>query len=316
MTRFLTLTCLSTLVVTASFAQDVEQLISENYVRGIVASLASDDMNGRNALMPTDIAKAGTYIEHQFKKIGLKPMRGLKSFRQEFTPDDYPSQKMHNIVGVLPGKEKPDEYVIFSAHYDHIGTIAPVSGDSIANGADDDASGTTAVIALAKYFKALNNNARTLIFVAFTAEEVGGFGSQYFTTQLDPTSVIAMFNIEMIGKPSKWGQNTAFITGFERSDFGKILQRNVAGTKFSFRPDPYPEEHLFFRSDNARLAAKGVPAHSISTDQIDKDPYYHTVDDEVGTLDIANMAAAIRAIAIGSKSIVNGVDTPSRLSIQ
>lgn len=316
MKSIVTLTYLTICLVSSAPAQNIERVISEDYVRSLVTTLAADDMNGREALKATDIKKAGNYIEHQFKKIGLKPLKGTKSFRQEFVPDDYPGQKMFNVVGVLPGKVKPDEYVIFSAHYDHIGTIAPIAGDSIANGADDDASGTTAVIALAKYFKAMNNNARTLIFVAFTAEEVGGFGSQYFTTQFDPASVIAMFNIEMIGKPSKWGQNTAFITGFELSDFGKILQRNVAGTKFSFRPDPYPEQHLFFRSDNARLAAKGVPAHSISTDQIDKDPYYHTVDDEVATLDIANMAAAIRAIALGARSIVAGVDTPTRLSIQ
>ncbi|MEJ0033537.1 MAG: M20/M25/M40 family metallo-hydrolase [Bacteroidota bacterium] len=217
------------------------------------------------------------------------------------------------FVGVLKGKSKPDEYVIFSAHYDHIGVMKPVEGDSICNGADDDASGTTAVIALAKYFKEINNNERTLIFVAFVAEEIGGFGSKYFTEQIDPAKVVAMFNIEMIGKHSKWGTNSAFITGFEKSDFGKILQKNIAGTQFRLEPDPYPDMQLFYRSDNARLAAVGVPAHSISTDELDKDKFYHTVNDEVETLDIPNMTAVIRGIALGSKSIVNGTDTPTRI---
>ncbi|MGN6638462.1 MAG: M20/M25/M40 family metallo-hydrolase [Mucilaginibacter sp.] len=221
---------------------------------------------------------------------------------------------LFNIAGVIPGKTKPNEYVIFSGHYDHLGIIKPVGQDSIANGADDDASGTTAVITLAKYYKKLNNNARTLIFVAFTAEEIGEFGSQYFAKTVEPDKVVAMFNIEMIGKPSKWGQNSAFITGYERSDFGKILQKNLEGTSFKFYPDPYPAEDLFYRSDNASLARVGVPAHTISTDQIDSDKLYHTVGDEVKTLDMANITSTIRAIALSSRSIVNGTDTPTRVA--
>jgi len=220
---------------------------------------------------------------------------------------------LFNVAGIIPGKTKPDEYVVFSGHYDHLGILAPVKGDSIANGADDDASGTTAVISLAKYYKALNNNARTLVFVAFTAEEIGEYGSQYFATTVDPDKVVAMFNIEMIGKPSKWGQNSAFITGFERSDFGTILQKNLEGTAFKFYPDPYTAENLFYRSDNASLAAVGVPAHTISTDQIDIDKYYHTVGDELSTLDVANITSTIRAIALSSRTIVSGEDTPKRV---
>lgn len=220
---------------------------------------------------------------------------------------------MANVAGMLPGKSRPNEKIIFSGHYDHIGIRTAVEGDSIANGADDDASGTTAVITLAKYFSKINSNERSLIFVAFTAEEIGGFGSKYFSQQLNPDEIIAMFNIEMIGKPSKWGQNAAFITGFERSDFGKILQKNLEGTAFQMHPDPYPEQNLFYRSDNATLARLGVPAHSISTDEIPTDPYYHKVSDEVSTLDMANITAAIKGIALSSKTIVDGTDTPSRV---
>jgi hypothetical protein len=220
---------------------------------------------------------------------------------------------MSNIVGVLPGRSKPEEVVIFSAHFDHIGIQKAVSGDSIANGADDDASGTTAVIELARYFSKIKNNERTLIFVAFTAEEIGGFGSQYFSRQMDPLKTIAMFNIEMIGKPSKFGENTAWITGYERSDFGEILQKNLEGTPFQFKPDPYPEQNLFYRSDNATLARMGIPAHSISTDQIDIDKLYHTVDDEFESMDIRNITSTIRAIALSSGTIVSGKSTPKRI---
>ncbi len=220
---------------------------------------------------------------------------------------------LFNIAGMIPGKTKKEEYVVFSGHYDHLGIIKAVAGDSIANGADDDASGTTAVIELAKYYKKLNNNARTLIFVAFTAEEIGEYGSAYFATQIDPVKTVAMFNIEMIGKVSKFGENTAFITGFERSDFGSILQKNLEGTSFKFYPDPYPQQNLFYRSDNASLAKVGVPAHTISTDQIDSDKLYHSVKDEFSSLDVNNITATIRAIALSSRSIVDGKDTPKRI---
>lgn len=220
---------------------------------------------------------------------------------------------LFNVAGMIPGKSKAKEYVVFSGHYDHLGVIKPLEGDSIANGADDDASGTTAVIALAKYFKQLKNNERTLIFVAFTAEEIGGFGSKHFSQQLNPDEVVAMFNIEMIGKESKFGKNNAFITGYERSDFGEILQKNLEGTDFKFYPDPYPAQNLFYRSDNATLAALGVPAHTISTDQIDTDKLYHSVNDEVASLDMANITATIKAIALSSRSIVAGKDAPKRI---
>ncbi|MCO5286537.1 MAG: M20/M25/M40 family metallo-hydrolase [Chitinophagaceae bacterium] len=223
-------------------------------------------------------------------------------------------QPLTNIVGVIPGKSKKDEYVVFSAHYDHLGYGKPdAKGDSLYNGANDDASGTTAVIMLAKYFKALNDNERTLIFVAFTAEESGGYGSRYFSQQLNPDKVVAMFNIEMIGTDSKWGTNSAYITGYEKTDFGQILQKNLEGSKFRFEPDPYPEQNLFMRSDNATLAALGVPAHTISTSKMDNEPHYHKQSDEFETLDMNNMTEVIKGIALSSKSIISGKDTPTRV---
>lgn len=219
-----------------------------------------------------------------------------------------------NVIGVLPGRSKKDEFVIFSGHYDHLGITKPnASGDSIYNGANDDAAGTTAVMMLANYFSKMKNNERTLLFVAFTAEEVGGFGSQYFSKQINPDKTVAMFNIEMIGTESKWGKNSAYITGYERSDFGKILQGNLEGSIFRFEPDPYPTQNLFYRSDNATLAALGVPAHTISTSKMDVEKFYHTLDDEIETLDMQNMTEIIKAIAISSKGIISGKETPARV---
>lgn len=224
--------------------------------------------------------------------------------------------KYANVVAIIPGKSKPNEYVIFSAHYDHLGIGKPVNGDSIYNGANDDAAGTTAVITLANYFKKLNNNSRTLVFATFTAEESGGFGSQYFSNQFQPSEVIAMFNIEMIGTESKWGKNSAYVTGYDKSNMGEILQSNLKGSAFTFYPDPYTTQNLFYRSDNATMARLGIPAHTISTSKMDAEPNYHQSSDEVGTLDMENMVQIIKAIAESSKTIVDGKDTPTRVKIE
>ncbi len=220
---------------------------------------------------------------------------------------------LFNVAGIIPGKSKPNEYVIFSGHYDHIGILPAVGQDSIANGADDDASGVTAMLTLADYYKKQNKNERTLIFVAFTAEELGMYGSKYFSNHIDADQVVAMINMEMIGKDSKFGPNTVYITGYDHSNLGELMQQNLKNTNFRFYPDPYTKQNLFYRSDNAVLAAKGVPAHSFSTSQMDKDEYYHTVKDEVSTLNVQNIISSIEAIAIGTSGIVEGKQTPSRV---
>ncbi|WP_207433888.1 M20/M25/M40 family metallo-hydrolase [Sabulibacter ruber] len=253
----------------------------------------------------TELGKGNTKI------FVLSPLTQVTSFDIEIK-NDVEELPLANVAGMIPGN-RTDEYIVFSGHYDHIGTMQPVAGDSIANGADDDASGTTAVITLAKHFKKQAKPERTLLFVAFTAEEIGGYGSQHFSQQLNPDEIVAMFNIEMIGKGSKFGPNSAYITGFEKSDFGTLLQQAVKGTPYSFHPDPYPSQNLFYRSDNATLARLGVPAHTISSVQIDKDKLYHSVDDEVESLDMAHMTNMIKAIAMGAKDFVQGKKTPKRV---
>lgn len=279
--------------------------------------------SGKNYVVSVDTSFSKQFANLNFLKRNLPSTAGNIVFFLSIKPvDKYNVQAKHsfdtlqlmNVAGMLPGKSKKDEYVIFSGHYDHLGVGKPVNGDSIYNGANDDASGTTAVIMLARYFKALNDNNRTLIFSAFTGEESGGFGSRFFSRQFDAAKVMAMFNIEMIGTTSKWGTNSAYITGYEKTDMGKILQQNLEGTGFEFYPDPYTSENLFYRSDNATLARLGVPAHTISTSKMDSEPNYHKVSDEVSTLDMENMAAIIRSIALSAGSIISGASTPTRVN--
>lgn len=222
--------------------------------------------------------------------------------------------ELFNVAGMIEGEAK-DEIVLFSAHYDHIGVVSPMDEDSIANGANDNASGVAGVIELARHFESLPQPKRTLYFVGFTAEETGGYGSRYFSEQITPEQIIAMFNIEMIGKPAVEGPNTAWITGFEHSSFGEILQSSTSSdSSFAFYPDPYPNQNLFYRSDNTPLARLGIPAHSISTTPIDVDQDYHKVTDEFNTLHIPHTTNTIRAIAHAAKVIISGEKTPTRIS--
>jgi Zn-dependent M28 family amino/carboxypeptidase len=219
-----------------------------------------------------------------------------------------------NVVGMLPGKDRADEIVLFSAHYDHLGSLPEKDGDSIANGADDDASGVAGIISLARFFTHAEQHRRTLVFAAFTAEEIGGYGSQYLAGTMDSDRIVAGVNLEMIGKVSDFGPGNGYMTGFEHSNLGEIMQRNLEGTGHALHPDPH-RQNLFFRSDNINFAKLGVPAHSFSTGPIDRDPYYHTVDDELSTLDMAHMTRFLRGLAQALGTIVSGEDTPSRISL-
>ena len=302
-----------------SFTESLSsQSINESLVKKHIYTLANDSMQGRKA-GTEGIEKAAKYIEGQFKKIGLKYFNN-NSFRQTFNYKNKRSRNqeelnLFNVVGFLEGNEKKDEIVVISAHYDHLGMKSSGAGDLIFNGANDNATGVAAVLALAEYFKSKNNNSRSILFIAFTAEEMGLVGSNYFGKTISPESIVAGINIEMIGKESPFGPNTAWLTGFQRSNFGKIIQKNLSSSEFKIYPDPFISYRLFFRSDNASFARLGIPAHTFSTSPMDKDLDYHKVSDEASTLNMKTITQTIKAIAIGTKSIIAGEDTPTRVKI-
>ncbi len=299
--------------------ENKEATIDASTVKRHLYTLASDEMEGRKTGTP-GIEKAAKYIENEFKRIGLETYDTLKDYRQTFTFTDRRSKKeltTSNIIGILEGKSKKDEYVVVSAHYDHLG-IRKKEGqlDSIYNGANDDASGVTGVLALAEYFKTKGNNERTILFVAFTGEEMGLIGSTHFGKGIDASKFVAGINLEMIGKTPSFGPNTAWLTGFDRSDFGKIVQKNLEGSGYTLHPDPYVKFNLFFRSDNASLARLGVPSHTFSTSPIDTDKDYHKASDEAETLNMTVVTETIKAVAKGTESIISGKDTPTRVVLE
>lgn len=322
----LVVTMLFSSLGTSTFAQTNNSKKAKNtffidsvLVKKHLYTLASDEMEGRKP-GTQGIEKAAQYIENEFADLGLTTFEGLDSYRQTFTFTNRRTKEeitSANIIGVLEGKSKKDEFVIISAHYDHLGILKKEGQlDSIYNGANDDASGVTAVLALAKYFKEQNSNERTIVFVAFTAEEMGLVGSTHFGKGIDASKFVAGINLEMIGKTPSFGPNTAWLTGFERSDFGKIIQKNLVGTGYQLFPDPYVNFNLFFRSDNASLARLGVPSHTFSTTPIDVDKEYHQASDEATTLNMTVITQTIQAVAKGTESIIKGIDTPSRVVIE
>ena len=293
--------------------------IDSNTVRKHLYTLASDEMEGRGTGTP-GIEKAAVYIENEFKRIGLATFQDLETYRQTFTFENRRTQEKitaSNIIGVLEGKSKKDEFVVVSAHFDHLGIRKTTRQlDSIYNGANDDASGVTGVLTLAEYFKNKGTNERTIVFVAFTGEEMGLKGSTHFGKGILASKFVAGINLEMIGKTPSFGPNTAWLTGFERSDFGKIIQQNLEGTGYQLFPDPYKKFNLFFRSDNASLARLGVPSHTFSTTPIDVDKDYHQASDEAETLNMTVITQTIQAVAKGTESIINGLDTPTRVVLE
>lgn len=300
----------SSTTATKKAVNDIQ--IDPAIVKKHLYTLASDDMEGRKP-GTEGMEKATQYIENEYKKIGLKTFKNLPSYRQNFT---YEGIEMSNIIGVLEGTSKKDEFVIVSAHHDHLGTKKSGEGDLIFNGANDDASGVVGVLALAEYYAKKGTNERSIVFVCFTAEEMGLVGSNYFGKDIDASKFVAGINLELIGKEPKTGPKTAWLTGFERSNFGKIIQKNLEGTGYKLFPDPYLKYNLFFRSDNASLAKLGVPSHTFSTTPIDIDPDYHKVSDEAETLDVNVLTETVKAVAKGTESIIKGIDTPTRVQLK
>ncbi|PKI16043.1 M28 family peptidase [Colwellia sp. 12G3] len=274
------------------FAQGLTKLVTKN----------ATEQGGVIVMALTDISKAKTF-----------------SVKGNATVTD---TTLSNVVGILPGKSRANEVVLYSAHYDHLGIKPSIDDTSnsqsqtpteIYNGADDDASGVSAIINLANHFAQMGNNERTLMFAAFSAEEIGGFGSRHFSTHVEPTSITAMINIEMIGKPAMFGDGTVWMTGMDRSNLGEQLNQALAPQNLKVYADPYPKQNLFYRSDNATLARLGVPAHSFSSTQLDKDQHYHQVTDDINSLNLPSMLQVIKMLAIATTPLVDGSITPSRI---
>lgn len=201
-----------------------------------------------------------------------------------------------NAVGQLTGSDPRQraEVIVLGAHIDHLGRREQAAGDDkIFNGADDDASGTVAVMELAAALAAGPKPKRTLVFAGFGSEEAGGFGAGYFVDKpvVAHDAMVAQIQFEMLGRAdSMVPPEHLWLTGYERSNLGPELAKR--GAKLVL--DPRPEQSFFTRSDNIRFARKGIIAHTVSSFNLHKE--YHQVSDEVSKVDLAHMARSIQSM--------------------
>ena len=214
-----------------------------------------------------------------------------------------------NVVAMLRGSDPNlrQEAVLFSAHLDHLGVGVPVNGDSIYNGADDDASGVCAVLELARVLSAGRRPRRTVIFALFGSEEAGGMGSLYFRAHppVPLARITANLEFEMIGRADPAvAADTLWLTGWDKSNLGPELA--ARGAKLV--ADPHPEQGFFTRSDNYVLAKKGVVAQTVSSFGLHKD--YHQPSDDLAHIDFAHMNAAIGSLLKPVEWLVNSDFTP------
>lgn len=301
---------------------------SEADVRRVLSALAEDSMEGRRTASAGEL-RAARFVVLEMKAIGLTPAgdsgfiqrvplatvagrRGGEGFRLQDSwsgLDTIPADRRregHNVIGVLPGADPKlrNEYVLVDAHLDHLGVGRPLNGDSIFNGADDDASGVTAVLEIARMLAAGARPARSVIFAATTGEEMGLLGTRWFISHpaRPLNQLVANLEIEMIGRPDSMagGPGRAWLTGYERSTMGDSL----AAEGIPIMPDPRPDQHFFERSDNIAFARMGIPAHTLSSFNLHDD--YHRPSDEVSKVDFAHMTSVIAAAVEAVRILANG----------
>jgi hypothetical protein len=219
-----------------------------------------------------------------------------------------------NVIGILPGSdpELRDSYVVFSAHFDHVGVGRPdAAGDSIYNGADDNASGTSGLLEVARAFASLPKApARSLVFLAVSGEEKGLLGSEYYSDH--PTvpleKIVANINVDMIGRNAA---DSIVVIGQEYSTLGPLVQEVAAAHPelgLTVAQDIWPEQRFFFRSDHYNFARKDIPALFFFAG-VHED--YHRPSDHVEKIDTDKTARVARLIFYTAYEIANRSTAPA-----
>jgi len=293
---------LAGLFVQIAFAQDFEKVKPQD-LRSSVDFLSSDVLKGRKTATQGELV-AAQFIRSKFIEAGIKPY-----FNTYFDTFESTRFKGVNVVGFIEGSdpELKDEIVLLGAHYDHIGLGPKVKNDSIANGANDNASGTAAVLAIANRLARLGTNKRSVIVALFSGEEKGLLGSKALAKKIKAqnTDLYTMLNFEMIGVPFIDRDYEIFLTGYELSNLGNKLNTYTNSTIVGIS-DVAKKYNLFKRSDNYSFYKEfKVPSHTISSCDLTNFDFYHHVDDEIDQLDFVFMATTINKLIPGILQICN-----------
>lgn len=295
----------------ATAPADDAATITQDVLRRHVSVISHDSMRGR--VTPSQgLNRTASYIASLFASLELKPLGDSGSFIQRYPIPSGGPGRAPNVVAMLEGSDPAlkGQYLVFSAHMDHVGVGAPVNGDSIYNGADDNASGTAAVMALAEAFaRSKVRPRRSLIFLTVSGEEEGLWGSAYFASHppVPIDSIIADLNIDMIGR--NW-RDTIVAIGREHSDLGPTVARVAAEhpeLHLATIDDPWPNESFYYRSDHYNFARRGVPAlFFFSGTHAD----YHRPDDEIDKIDFEKETRIVRLLYYFGSEVANAAARP------
>ena len=297
-----------------------ERSLIEHELRADLTFLADDELRGRGSAT-RDEHIAALFAASQLEALGLEPGGDNHSFLERSAlPSPLPARVQQrlssfentsrtetwNAVGILRGADPASGTILLTAHLDHLGVAKASPGkpgeDLIYNGADDDASGTAAVLALAHVLAAGARPRRSVVFALFGSEEIGGFGNRAFLARppVPLASIVANLEFEMIGRPdAAVPAGSLWLTGYDRSDLGPELARHGA----RLVKDPHLAEHFFRRSDNYALAVQGVVAHTVSSFGLHRD--YHHPSDELSTINFAFMSDAVASMADPIRWLLN-----------
>jgi len=282
----------------AASAPSVAAIDSVELMRDI-GVLAHDSMEGRRIGTPGS-AKARAFLDRRLREIQLTPVGGA-SFIHAFAtagPTTTDSVRGANVVGVVRGKTKPDSYIVVSAHYDHLG----VGTGDVFNGADDNASGTAAVLQLAKYFKQ-HQPAHSIIFVLFDGEEGGLRGARAFVANPPvPKNAIALnINMDMVGRNDK---NELYVTGTrDNPSLLPYIQTIVGVAEVKLIPGhdtagASPSDNWTGASDHGAFRAAQIPYLYFGEED---HPDYHKPTDEIVRIQPGFYARAVRTVLAATR---------------
>lgn len=293
---------LASLFIQTACAQYFEKVQPQD-IRSSVDFLSSDILKGRETTTEGELV-AAQFIKSKFIKAGIQPY-----FETYFDSFESKGFKGVNVVGFIEGTdpELKNEVVLLGAHYDHIGMGDKVQNDSIANGANDNASGTASVLAIAECLARLGTNKRSIVVALFSGEEKGLLGSKALSKKLKSQNIdlYTMLNFEMIGVPFTNPDYEIFITGYELSNLGDKLNSYTNSSMVGIS-DVAKKYNLLKRSDNYSFYKEfKVPSHTISSCDLTNFDFYHHVDDEIDQLDFVFMATTINKLIPGIVQICN-----------
>ncbi|MFN8259186.1 MAG: M28 family peptidase [Bacteroidales bacterium] len=285
--------------------------ITNEAIMTIIDTLSSDSMQGRR-FGTKGIEMAAVYIENFLKSNKIKPY--FTSYRDSFVIGESIG---YNLIGLIEGNDETlkNEYILLSAHYDHIGILSGQK-DSVYNGANDNATGVSAVLNIARQLALDKKCKRSVIVALFTGEEAGLLGSKEFTQKIKETgkNIYCQVNIDMIGSMLKGEPGKVYLSGYEKSNMADVMNRYVKNGAF-IRSAKADMMGVFSLSDNYPVYENlHIPAHTFCTFDFGNYKHYHKTSDEIQNIDMRNTGIIIRNIAKAVFGIANSAEREIKLT--